>query len=66
MIDKLVKKEACVYPISAERIDQKVLGDLPENDGLEFEEGGCKSKKKVTRNMYRTAGLVTAVRPCGI
>ena len=54
VIDKVVEKEAYVYPISA------------EHDGLESEQGGCKSKERVTRYMDHTAGLLTAVRPCGI
>ena len=36
-----VVKEAYVYPISAREIDQKFVGDIPEHDGLECEQGGC-------------------------
>ena len=54
------------YPISAGCIDQKSVGDIPEHDGLDCEQGGCKSKERVNRYMDRTAGLLTAVRPCGI
>ena len=66
VIGKVVEKEAHIYPISAGYIDQKVVGDIPEHDGLDREQGGCKSKEKVNRYMDRTAGLLTAVRPCGI
>ena len=66
VIDKVVEKEAYVYPISAGYIDNKFVGDIPEHDGLESEQGGCKSKERVTRYMDRTAGLLTAVRLCGI
>ena len=66
VLEKVVEKEAFVYPISAGFIDKKSVGDTPEHDGLECEQGGCKSKERVTRYMERTAGLLTAVRPCGI
>ena len=66
VIGKVVEKEAQIYPISAGYIDQKVVGDIPEHDGLDCEQGGCKSKERVNRYMDRTAGLLTAVRPCGI
>jgi len=51
--EKVVQNEAYVYPI-------------PEHDGLNSEKGGCKSKERINRYMDRTAGLLTAVRPCGI
>jgi len=44
VIGKVVEKEAHIYPISAGYIDQKVIGDIPEHDGLDSEQGGCKSK----------------------
>ena len=63
---KVVQNETYVYPISAGFIDQKVVGDIPEHDSLNSEQGGCKSKERINRSMDRTAGLLTAVRPCGI
>ena len=42
-----VGNEAYVYPISAGNVDQKFVGDMPEHDGLECEQGGCKSKERV-------------------
>ena len=62
VIDRVVEKEAYVFPISAGYIDNKFVGDIPGHDGLESEQGGCKSKESVTRYMDRTAGLLTAVR----
>ena len=50
-----------VYPILAGYIDQKFIGDVPEHDGLESEQGGYKSKERVTRYMDRTAGLLAAI-----
>ena len=64
--DEAFETEGHIYPISAGSIDQKVVGDIPEHDGLDCQQGGCKSKEKVNRYMDRTAGLLTAVRPCGI
>ena len=64
--EKVVQNEAYVYPISAGFIDQKVVGDIPEHDGLNSKQGGCKSKERINRYMDRTAGLLTAGRPCGI
>ena len=66
MTKSLKRREAYVYPISAGYIDNKFVGDIPEHDGLESEQGGCKSKETLTRYMDRTAGLLTEVRPCGI
>ena len=64
--DEAFETEAHIYPISAGSVDQKVVGDIPEHDGLDCEQGYCKSKEKVNRYLDRTAGLLTAVRPCGI
>ena len=66
MTKSLKRREAYVYPISAGYIDNKFVRDIPEHDGLESEQGGCKSKETLTRYMDRTAGLLTEVRPCGI
>ena len=62
--EKVVKNEACIYPISAGFIDQKVVGDIPEHDGLNSEQGGCKSRERIKQYMDHTAGLLTVVRPC--
>lgn len=40
VIGKVVEKEAHIYPISAGYIDQKAVGDIPEHDGLDCEQGG--------------------------
>ena len=58
--------DCSILPISTTSIDSKVVGDIPEHDRLDFEEGGCKSKGRINRYMDRIAGLLTAVRPGGI
>ena len=64
--DEAFETEGHIYPISAGSIDQKVVGDIPEHDGLDCAQGGCKSKENVNRYKDRTAGLLTTVQPCGI
>lgn len=65
VLEKVVENEAFVYPISAGFMDQKSVENIPEHDGLESKQGGCKSKERVTRYMERTAGSLTAVRSAG-
>ena len=55
-----------ILPISTTSIDSKVVGDIPEHDRLDFDEGGCKSKGRINRFMDCIAGLFTVGRPCGI
>ena len=47
--DKVTEREAHVYPVSAAILTRTFVGDIPEHDSLESEQGGCKSKERVTR-----------------
>ena len=44
-IENIAEKEGCCYPISAKSIDPKLVGDIPEHDRMDCEEGGCKRRR---------------------
>ncbi len=46
-------------------LEESKVGKLPDNDD-DSQIVGCKNKSKVDRFYDRTAGLLAAVRPCGI
>lgn len=56
--NQVIDSGASVYPIAAASIDEKVIGDIPEHDGLECEQAGCKSKDKLNRYMMMASQLL--------
>jgi len=54
-----------LLPPETASLEETSIGKLPNNDD-ESQIVGCKKKSKVDRFYDRTAGLLAAVRPCGI